>query len=200
MFFFWFFLKDEEFVSQTINDSSVNLDKFPTSKVRQLAKKNEALKQTVHHIKQVASDPQVAQINLMRHQWTDLPPSKHKRKPFKSRPPSHKHHTSKQQVLPYKRKFDPTQTHKSKERCLKCGDSRQVEGFKCTAKKYQCNSCHKYGHFTSLCFEKQVPFKSRAPKAHQLQAEEVYMQDDPICGQSEDFTSSDDSLCLQVKI
>ena len=35
---------------------------------------------------------------------------------------------------------------------------------------------------------------------HQLQAEEVYMQDDSICGQSEDFTSSDDSFCLQVRI
>ena len=36
---FWFFLKDEEFVSKTINGSNIDLDKFPTSKVRQLAKK-----------------------------------------------------------------------------------------------------------------------------------------------------------------
>ena len=63
---FWFFMKDEEFVSKTINDSSIDLDKFPASKVRQLAKKMEALKATVQHIKQVASDPQAAQINLMR--------------------------------------------------------------------------------------------------------------------------------------
>ena len=86
----WFFLKDEEFVSKNINDSSVHLDKFPASKVRQLAKKMEASKATVHHITKVASDPKVAQINLMRHQCTDLPPSKHKKKAFESRPPSHK--------------------------------------------------------------------------------------------------------------
>ena len=28
---FWFVLKDEEFVSKTINDSNIDLDKFPTS-------------------------------------------------------------------------------------------------------------------------------------------------------------------------
>ena len=36
---FWFFLKDEEFVSKTINDNNIDQDKFPASKVRQLAKK-----------------------------------------------------------------------------------------------------------------------------------------------------------------
>ena len=41
---FWFFLRDEEFVSKTISDDSVDLDKFPTSKVRQLAKKLESSK------------------------------------------------------------------------------------------------------------------------------------------------------------
>ena len=51
-----------------------------------------------------------------------------------------------------------------------------------------------------MCFEKQVPFKPKEPKAHQLQTEEVYMQDYSICGQSEEFTSTDDSFCLQVKI
>ena len=36
---FWFFLNDEDFVSKTINDSNIDLEKFPASKVRQLAKK-----------------------------------------------------------------------------------------------------------------------------------------------------------------
>ena len=31
---FWFFLKDEEFVSKTINDSNIDLEKVPASKVR----------------------------------------------------------------------------------------------------------------------------------------------------------------------
>ena len=34
----WFFLKDEEFVSKTINDSNIDLERFPASKVRQLTK------------------------------------------------------------------------------------------------------------------------------------------------------------------
>ena len=41
---FWFFLRDEEFVSKTINDSSIDLNKFPASKVRQLTKKMEVPK------------------------------------------------------------------------------------------------------------------------------------------------------------
>ena len=32
---FWFFLRDEVFVSKTINDSNIDLEKFPASKVRQ---------------------------------------------------------------------------------------------------------------------------------------------------------------------
>ena len=40
----------------------------------------EASKATAGHIKQVASDPQVAQVNLMRHQRTDLQPSKNRNK------------------------------------------------------------------------------------------------------------------------
>ena len=31
---FWFFLKDEDFVSKRINDSNINLDEFPASKMR----------------------------------------------------------------------------------------------------------------------------------------------------------------------
>ena len=50
-------MKDEEFVSKTINDSSTDLDKFPGSKFRQLGKKRKVSKATVHYIKQVASDP-----------------------------------------------------------------------------------------------------------------------------------------------
>ena len=44
---FWFFLQDEEFVSRTISDGSVDLNKFPMSRVRQLAKKLESSKATV---------------------------------------------------------------------------------------------------------------------------------------------------------
>ena len=73
---FWFFLKGEEFFSKTINDSNIDLEKFPASKVRQLAKKMESSKSINRHIKAVASDPQVAQVNLLRHQRTDLQQAK----------------------------------------------------------------------------------------------------------------------------
>ena len=76
---FWvFFLKDEEFVFKTINDSNIDLEKFPASKDRQHAKKMEPSQSTARHIRQVASDPKVNQVNLMRHQRTDLPPGKSK--------------------------------------------------------------------------------------------------------------------------
>ena len=65
---FCFFLKDEEFLSKTFNDSSIDLDRFPASKVKQLANKMEASKATAWHINQVACAPQAAQINSVRHQ------------------------------------------------------------------------------------------------------------------------------------
>ena len=30
---FWFFLKDEDFMSRTVSDGSIDLDKFPASRV-----------------------------------------------------------------------------------------------------------------------------------------------------------------------
>ena len=53
---------------------------------------------------------------------------------------------------------------------------------------------------SSLCYKKQSSFKSRNPKAHQLEVGVVYAQQDSICGQSSDLTSSNESFCLQVKI
>ena len=45
------------------------------------------------HIKQVAGDPQAVQINLMRHQWKEIPPRKHKKKKSFVKPKQsyHKH-------------------------------------------------------------------------------------------------------------
>ena len=48
---FWFFLCDEDFMPRTITEGSVNLDKFPASRVRQLTKMFESSKATAHHIK-----------------------------------------------------------------------------------------------------------------------------------------------------
>ena len=78
------FLRDEDFVSRTINDCSIDLEKFPASKVRQLAKKLESSKSTARLIKQVSSEPQATQVNLLRHQRTEIPPNKSKQKQFKN--------------------------------------------------------------------------------------------------------------------
>ena len=70
----------------------MDLEKFPASKVRQLANRMESSKATVCHIKQASGDPQAVQINLMRQQYTELSSEKYKKKkPFvKSKQPSHK--------------------------------------------------------------------------------------------------------------
>ena len=164
----------------------------------------ESSKSTTCHVKPVASEPQAAQVNLMRHHRTELSPSKNKWKQqsFKSRSKSHKWYSIEHnhQVPPYKKKFDPNQTHQRKGRCSKCGDSKHVESFKCPARMFHCRSCNKYCHFTSLSYKKKVSFKSITPKAHPLQARIVYTQEDSICNQPGDLTSSDESFCLQVKI
>ena len=79
---FWFFLKDESFVSKTLNEGHVemSLSQFPASKVRQMAKKLESSQATAKHMRQVTKEPQATQINLLRHQRTESPPSKFQRK------------------------------------------------------------------------------------------------------------------------
>ena len=47
---FWFFMQDEDFVMKTINEGNVDIQKFPASKVHQLAKKMESSKATAKHI------------------------------------------------------------------------------------------------------------------------------------------------------
>ena len=69
---FWFYLRDEEFVSKTLNEGCADLQQYPASKVRQLAKKLESSKATARHIKQATSNAQAAQINLLHHQRTEL--------------------------------------------------------------------------------------------------------------------------------
>ena len=74
-------------------------------------------------------------------------------------------------------------------------------GIPVSSKKYQCKACHKFGHFTSMCFQKkQANFKPRRPKAHQLQAGAVYVKGSASYDHSDEDSTSEDSFCLQVKI
>ena len=79
---FWFFLHDEELVSKIISDSNVDHEHFQASNVRQLAEKMESSKATTSHIRQVAGDPQAAQIYLTRHQCIEIPSGNTKKKTF----------------------------------------------------------------------------------------------------------------------
>ena len=110
------------------------------------------LKATVHHIKQVAGDPQAVQTNLFRHQCTELPPSKYKKKKkssVKHKLSNYKQHGSEnyQAQTHHKKRFDPKSTHNNKD--------SSNRGMPMSSKKYQCKACHKFGHFTSLCFQKK---------------------------------------------
>ena len=182
---FCLFLCDKEFVSKTINEGNVDLDKFPASKVRHLAKRMESSKATACHIKQVAGHPQAAQINLLRHQHAELPARKYKKRKssVKSRQSNYKNpgNENPQVSSQYKKQSDVMNAHQNKEWYSKCGDSTHVEGFQCPAKRFQCKACHKFRHLTSLCYQKkQAPFKSRKPKVHQLQAGVVYAKESAI--------------------
>ena len=139
--------------------------------MQQLAKKLEISKATACHIKQVAGDPQAVQINLLRHQCTELPACKYKKKrPLgKLKQTNHKHQGSDSYKLQVqqKKRFDTKGAHMDRNRCYKCGDTVHLEGFQCPAKKYQCKACHKFGHFTSMCYQKKHAYsKPRRPKAH----------------------------------
>ena len=89
-----------------------DLEKFPASRVCQLGKKFESSKATAHHIKQVAGDPQATQINLIRHQPTELPTNKHNKK----RRPTGKLKPNKAPESPVtnqvKKPYDSRKTHK----------------------------------------------------------------------------------------
>ena len=152
---FWFLLWGKDFVSRTITEGSIDLDKFPTSRVMQLAKKFKSFKATVHHIKQVAGGPQAAQINLMWHQRTELLTNRYNKK-RKSISKQRHHKAPENQVTgQVKEHYENKIVHKNKDWCNKCGNSIYAQGFQCPGKKYQCKVCNKYGHFSSLCYQKK---------------------------------------------
>ena len=89
------------------------------------------------------------------------------------------------------------------DKCTRCGDTLHAKGFQCPARKFQCKICHKFGHFTTVCYQNsQLPsssFKTRKPKAQQLQAGALYTHHDTDRSGS-DSSDTEDSFCLQMKI
>ena len=134
-------------MSRTISDGSIDLDKFPVSRVHQLAKKLESSKATARHIKQVSGESQVAQINLLCHQRTELPQHRYKKKKSHTKPrqgnnkqcgndPYQGQLQQKMRVNhnpPSSNRMPPSNNY---NRCSKCGNTALQEGFTCPAKKY----------------------------------------------------------------
>ena len=191
-------MKDKDFVTKTINEENVDIQKFPASKVRQLAKRMESSKATAKHIRQVTGDLPAAQIHLMHHQCTKLLArnyNKHK-KPTKERLQNHKAEQTS------KKSFDLQKLEKLTDKCIRCGDTSHTKGFQCPAKKFQCKVCHKFGNFTSVCYQKNhqtgtsIP---RKPKAHQLRAGALYTHQ-AADGTILEESNSDELFCLQMKV
>ena len=81
-------------------------------------------------MKQMCSEPQATQVNLLRHQRTEIPPNKSKWKQFKNNKPrsqsvGYQSETNQQQAQ-YKKKFNPRQILNGDDRCHKYGDSKHI--------------------------------------------------------------------------
>ena len=74
----------------------------------------------------------------------------------------------------------------------------------CLARKFQCKICHKFGHFTSVYFQKSQgqhssnSFHARKLKAQQLHAGALYTLHDAESNECE--SGPEDTFCLQMKI
>ena len=140
---FWFFLRDEDFVSRTISDGSIDFDKFPVSRVHELAKKLESSKATVRHIKQVSGEPQATQNQFTaspedRATSTQVQKKKSHAKPRQGnskllcRNDPHQGQKMKGNHFPPRsNRLPPSNNH---NRCSKCGNTAHQEGFRCPAK------------------------------------------------------------------
>ena len=201
---FWFFMKDEDFVTNMINEGNVDIQKFPASKVQQLAKKMESSKATAKHIQQVAGDLPAAQIQLMQYQCTQLPTRNYPRRKQTTtgRQKLQNHRTP--EILTSWKPSDQQKPDAHHDKCTRCGDTLYVKGFQCPARKFQCKMCHKFGHFTTVCYQKSqgqqssTSFQSRKPKAQQIQVGTLYTHHD--VDQSESYSEIEDYFCLQMKI
>ena len=89
-------------------------------------------------------------------------------------------------------------------KCNRCGNTLHAKGFLCPARKFQCKICHKFGHFTTVCYQKSQgqhsssSFQSRKLKAQQLHVGALYTL--PDADSSEYESEIEDTFCLQMKI
>ena len=88
-------------------------------------------------------------------------------------------------------------------KCTRCGDTLHAKGFQCPVRKFQCKICHKFGHFTTVCYQKSQQssnsLKTRKPKAQQLCTGALYTHHSTD-GSGSEISDTEDSFCLQMKI
>ena len=105
-----------------------------------MAKKLDSSQATAKYMKQVTKELHPTQINLLRHQRTELPQSKAQRRQnkFRHKPNFNRenHHQANYKPNEFiRKKSNPTQILQNSERYHKCGDSQHIEGFRCSARK-----------------------------------------------------------------
>ena len=89
-------------------------------------------------------------------------------------------------------------------KCNRCSNTLHAKGFLCPARKFQCKICHKFGHFTTVCYQKSQgqhsssSFQSRKPKAQQILMGALYTLHD--ADSSEYESEIEDTFCLQLRI
>ena len=138
----------------------------------------------------------------MRCQRTELPTNRHNKKRRPTGKPEQYKGPENSASNKIKESYDNKKPHGASDCCNKCGDSIHAQGFQCPAKKYQCKVCNKYGHFSSLCYQKKTQVHHnngcRNPKVHQLHAGPMYAQYSANHCYSKE-SSSDESFCLQLE-
>ena len=140
----------------------------------------ESSKATAKHIRQVVGDLPVAQIQLMHHQHTELP-TRNYIKWKKTTKQKLQNHRPTEPHTPRK-PFDLWKPEMQSDRCIRCGNTIHAKGFQCPVRKFQCKVCHKFGHFTTVCYQKTQEtsnsLKPRKPKAHQICTGALYTHQD----------------------
>ena len=126
---FWFFMRDEDFVTKTINEGNVDIQKFPASKVHQLVKKMESSKATAKHIRQVAGDLPAAQVQLMQHQHTQLPTENYPRRKQNSTSGRKPQNCKTLEVPTLQKPSDMQRPDAHSNKCNRCGNTLHAKGF-----------------------------------------------------------------------
>ena len=136
----------------------------------------------------------------MQHQCTQLPAGNYpRRKQTTTRRQKPQNHKTPEIHTSWK-PSDLQKTDVHHDKCTRCSDTLHAKGFQCPARKFQCKICHKFGYFTTVCYQKSQgqqssnSFQSRKPKAQQLCAGALYTHHDADRSNSE--PEKGDTFCL----